>query len=220
MSNAPPQPRVYETHVTVSCPDSAAYARLESWAARAGLKVTHIVLARGRTVSQPMLTLRDAVSYEDARAGARALLARLAADGFVPVRVKVESAPWAPEVPRRPTDADGYFEHHVKLLLDAEFDRGALTSVAVAHGAHLSWNARRPRDGGRHERFVTQRCHAVDAGRAERALDALLDALAGHEVMSVEREFVLYDSDLSLDDGWIGEGVGACATARVTESVR
>ncbi|MCB5164844.1 hypothetical protein LG634_08365 [Streptomyces bambusae] len=188
----------YETHVTVRCA-GAELGRLERWAAARGLKVTHIVLARGRMTSQPMLTLRD-------RDGHRALVAALRADGFDPVRVKVETVPWT-TVPAG--TGGGYFEHHLKLLLEPGHDRPALESLAVRHGAHVSWNARRVLAGGRHERFVTQRCPgrsgAVPAGAACDALAAELRA-AGYEIRSEEREYVLYDSDLSVDDGWIEEG--------------
>ncbi|MBT2610019.1 hypothetical protein J7I97_17495 [Streptomyces sp. ISL-87] len=54
----------YETHITVRCPDAETLAHLEVWSARRKLKVTHIVLARGRMVSQPMLTLRDRTGHE------------------------------------------------------------------------------------------------------------------------------------------------------------
>ncbi|MBC9716119.1 hypothetical protein H9Y04_26635 [Streptomyces sp. TRM66268-LWL] len=199
----PPTAR-YEAHVTVRCEDAEAVALFGKWAAREGLKTTHIVLARGRMRSQPMLTLRETGSFAAQLASARAVAGRLRAAGFDPVRIKVESTPWAPEVPARPTGRE-HFEHHVKLLLDEDFDRAALTAVAVAHGAHLSWNARRVRDGGRHERFVTQRCFGVPAAEAGRALERLLVDLAGYEVLGMEREFVLFDSDLSVDDGWIGE---------------
>ncbi|MCJ0870671.1 hypothetical protein [Streptomyces sp. AP-93] len=140
---------VYETHVTVHCPHPAELARLESWAAERELKVTHIVLARGRTASQPMLTLPD-------RDGHEALVPRLRAAGFDPVRVKVETVP-----------------------------------------------------GARQERFVTQRWRGT-AAEAGAACDALVAALAGagYDIRSQEREFVLYDSDLSVDDGWIEEGDG------------
>lgn len=40
-------------------------------------------------------------------------------------------------------DRDGHFEHHLKLRLPAGYDRAALESLAVPHGAHVSWNARR-----------------------------------------------------------------------------
>jgi hypothetical protein len=194
---------LYETHLTVRCDSAAESKRLRDWAAAAGLKLTEIELARGRMRSQPMLTLRDAESYAAARAEAEGVAARLRADGFVPVRVKTESAPWAPEVPGEPCAGERYFEHHVKLRLAADTGLDALAARVVPHGAHLSWNARRVVGGGRHERFVTQRCRGVDAEGAGRALDALLAELAGLDVVDVEREFVLYDSDLSVDDGWI-----------------
>ncbi|MGW2283984.1 hypothetical protein [Streptomyces phaeochromogenes] len=214
----------YETHVTVRCDSAAESERLRCWAAGAGLKLTHIVLARGRMPSQPMVTLTGSPSYAAESARAREVAARLRADGFVPVRVKIESSPWAPEVPREPCGTGGderYFEHHVKLLLDADTGLDALAARVVPHGAHLSWNARRVRDseidstgdtggtGGRHERFVTQRCRGVDAEGAGRLLELLLAELYGFEVADVEREFVLHDSDLSVDDGWIEEEAGA-----------
>ncbi len=190
----------YETHVTVRCPDPEELARLEAWARGRGLKVTHILLARGRMVSQPMLTLRD-------RTGHEALVPRLRTAGFDPVRVKVETVPWTTD---RPGPGGGYFEHHLKLLLPAGFDRCALEALVTPHGAHLSWNARRCLPEGRHERFVTQRWRGTAAG-AGAACDALAAALgsAGYEIRSEEREFVLYDSNLSVDDGWIDEGATA-----------
>ncbi|MFE5599620.1 hypothetical protein ACFQ8O_10570 [Streptomyces coelicoflavus] len=197
----------YETHVTVRCPEPGEAERLGRWAAAAGLKLTHIVLARGRMRHQPMLTLRGSRTYAQESARAERTVERLRADGFRPVRVKIESSPWAAEVPREPCSDGRYFEHHVKLLLEAGTDTAALAERVVPHGAHLSWNARRVREDATHERFVTQRCHGVDAEGAGRALDGLLlDALAPLRVLEVEREFVLYDSDVSVDEGWLDEG--------------
>lgn len=191
---------VYETHVTVRCPGPAELARLEAWSLERELKVTHIVLARGRMASQPMLTLPDRDGHEH-------LVPALRAAGFDPVRVKVETVPWTTD---RPGPGGGYFEHHLKLIIPADFDRGALESLVTPHGAHVSWNARRVLPGSRHERFVTQRCRGT-AEAAGRACDALVAALAGsgYEILSEEREFVLYDSDLTVDDGWIEEGASA-----------
>ncbi|MBM9621720.1 hypothetical protein ACFQ60_18305 [Streptomyces zhihengii] len=197
----------YETHVTVRCDGEHGRGRLDAWARTAGLKVTHIVLARGRMVSQPMLTLRGGDGLAAQQAAAHGLVTRLREAGFAPVRVKTETTPWAAEVATAP---DGYFEHHLKLLLDEDFDRAALTAIAVRHGAHLSWNARRVTGAGRHERFVTQRCRGVSARTAGLRCDELAAELtaAGHRIVSQEREFVLHDSDLSVDDGWIEEVPG------------
>ncbi|WP_234392952.1 hypothetical protein [Streptomyces pactum] len=43
----------YEAHVTVRCPEPGEAERLGRWAAAAGLRLTHIVLARGRMRHQP-----------------------------------------------------------------------------------------------------------------------------------------------------------------------
>ncbi|WP_433450145.1 hypothetical protein ACQPXS_17050 [Streptomyces sp. CA-142005] len=198
---------LYESHVTVRCADPAETERLRGWADAAGLKLTHIVLARGRMREQPMLTLAGSASYTEQSARADRTVAALRSAGFTPVRVKTESVPWAPEVPDGPCGGAHYFEHHVKLLLDAGTDLAALAARVVPHGAHLSWNARRVREGGRHERFVTQRCRGVRDAEAEEALRRLLAELDGLDVLGVEREFVLYDSDESVDDGWIEEPV-------------
>ncbi|MEH0578941.1 MULTISPECIES: hypothetical protein [Streptomyces] len=206
--DAPVSASLYETHVTVRCPGPTESRRLRRWAAAAGLKLTHIVLARGRMREQPMLTLSGSRTYAEESARARGVVARLVADGFHPVRVKIESTPWAPEVPREPCGGGQYFEHHLKLLLDADADLTSLAARVVPYGAHLSWNARRVAGGGRHERFVTQRCHGVDAEGARRALEELLTELRVFDVLDAEREFVLHDSDLSVDDGWIEETVG------------
>ncbi|MGW6395280.1 hypothetical protein ACWFR1_33365 [Streptomyces sp. NPDC055103] len=191
---------VYETHVTVRCRTEGERARLDIWAADRGLKVTTIVLARGRTPVQPMLTLPD-------RTGHPAVVAGLREAGFEPVRVKVETVPWSTE-PVGP--GGGYYEHHLKLALPAGYDRAALEGLVMPHGAHVSWNARRslPGPDGRHERFVTQR-HPGPADAAGSACGVLVTALvaAGHELVSEEREFVLSDSDLSWDEGWLEEAV-------------
>ncbi|MET7421986.1 hypothetical protein [Dactylosporangium sp. NPDC005555] len=180
----------FETHLTVVYDD-----RLADWAAGNGLKYTRIELDRGAAADQPMLTGRGRGDLTGQRAAAGALVDRLRADGFVVRRVKIEAAPWHPPV------AGGYFEHHVKLVLTgAQVD--AVRGTAQAHGAHLSRNARRVRDDGRHERFVTQRCYDVDRRQARERLDALLAGLALTPV-EVEEEYVLVDDNPDLDAGWI-----------------
>ncbi|GAB2725478.1 hypothetical protein [Kitasatospora kifunensis] len=99
---------------------------------------------------------------------------------------------------------DYYFEHHLKVLL-APGERAVLVRAVAGHTAHVSWNARRTDPTGRRQQFVTQRCHGVGRHTAERRLAALTETLvaAGHPPIAVEREFVVYDSNLAVDDGWI-----------------
>ena len=191
----------FEYHITVSGDDAAA-AGLAAWAGERGVKFTHIVLARGETVSQPMLTVRGDGTADEVLAEASAMAVELSAAGFEVARVKLESSPFVAEVP---TADDLYFEHHVKLLLSSGVDEVALADLVTPFGAHLSRNARRVREDGLVERFVTQRCYRVGGDVAVAALDRLVEALrgAGYEIVGVEREYVVYDSRPSVDVGWI-----------------
>lgn len=204
-----------ETHITVACPAAGTgIGQLADWAAYRGLSFAHIVLARGRTRSQPMLNLRGEGSATEHVENATGVAAELAADGYRAVRIKTEAVPWAAGVPQDDIAAaalepDLYFEHHVKLLLPTRHDRLLLERLARPHIAHVSWNARRVREDGLEERFITQRCRGVGRGTAEGRLTALLHDLnaADSHVLEVEREFVLHDTNLSLDDGWISQEV-------------
>lgn len=202
----------FEAHLTVRCEGAAGLARLDAWSERAGLKVTHIVLARGRTPSQPMLTVRGRGRIDEQLAESRRVADALTADGFAVRRVKLEVSPWAQGVPvaddahaRRLADAGLYFEHHVCLLLPPGSDLEALARRVEPHRAHLSWNARKLGADGLERRFVTQRCHRVGRETAGVRLGLLLASLrrAGHRWAGVEREFVVHDSDAGVDAGWI-----------------
>ena len=199
----------FETHVTVRC-DRADVDHLERWAASAELKLTVIVLGRGRVPVQPMITLCGSGTLGAHYTATEVVVGHLETAGFEVARVKIEASPWTRGVPGDDEDAlrlgaGCYFEHHVKLLLDAGCDVATLTRLVVPHGAHVSWNARRVLDAGRHERFVTQRCHKVGLAAAGKSLEKLCTMLyeCGYEIVSVEREFVVFDSDASLDAGWI-----------------
>ncbi|WP_242705364.1 MULTISPECIES: hypothetical protein [Streptomyces] len=202
----------FEAHITVRADDPADVAALEAHAGARGVKFTHIVLERGRTPSQPMLTLRGHGALEEVRGTVEEAARALREDGFDVVRTKIEATPWAEGVPGTDEEAVAlggryYFEHHVKLLLAPGADTAALADVASRRAAHLSRNARRVRADGRAERFVTQRCRLVGGRTAQERLEALVTALRTRcdEIVSVEREFVVHDSDESLDAGWIDE---------------
>ncbi len=199
----------FETHVTARADGPAGVEALRAWAARRGLKFHHIVLDRGRTPSQPMVTRQGSGTLSGQLAAAEGLTRDLAEAGFAVRRVKVEAAPGNRDVPA--TDAEAsrhagrYFEHHVKLALPADADFAELTRLAELHDARLSRNARRHRGDGTAERFVTQRCHGVGLATARRAFDALRNSLAaaGYVAAKVEQEYVVWDSHLADDAGWL-----------------
>ena len=205
---------MFETHLTVSLPGRLGEGDegLARWAERHGMKYARILLDRGTTAQQPMLTYHGSGKLSPQLVLARRRVGDLHGDGFDVVRVKVEAAPWNEDVPQSAAEAaalmpECYFEHHVKLALadDAEVD--AVRWIGSRHAGHVSRNARRGPREGRHERFVTQRCRLIGRPEAHRRLEALLGALAraGHQVIEVEEEFVVHDDRPGLDSGWIDE---------------
>ncbi|MFI5753805.1 hypothetical protein [Streptomyces sp. NPDC051569] len=196
----------FETHLTVRADPPHAVAALAAWAAAHGLRLTPVVLDRGRTPSQPVLTLLGRGTLAEQRHAADRCAERLATAGFAVLRTKVAAAPWNDGVPE--TDAEAttlpapcHFEHRVKLWLPIPYDTKRLAAVAEQHAAQVSRNARRVLPGGAQERVVTQRARGVGRPAARARLDALLDGLiaAGYRPADVEEGFVLHDDNPGVE---------------------
>jgi hypothetical protein len=196
----------FEIHLTAWDHDRD---RLAAFAEEHGLGYVYIELDRGVSVFQPMLTLTRSGPLGEIRALAEGWARRMRDVSLHPVRVKIEAAPWNTGVPLTDADANQgrYFEHHVKLRLptDALALLLQITDLVEPHGARLSRNARRRDADGAHQRFVNQRCHGAGVLTAKRRLDDLVAVLraAGHEIVSVEQEYVVDDTNLELDRGWL-----------------
>ncbi|RLK09765.1 nucleotidyltransferase AbiEii toxin of type IV toxin-antitoxin system [Micromonospora sp. M71_S20] len=199
----------FEIHITAHAHQAE---KLSAFAARHGLRFVHIVLDRGAYVSQPMLTLTGRGTLAEQHATAQHWQRELREAGVYPCRSKIEAAPWCVWIPQSDEQAAAepvgrYFEHHVKLLLPATAvaDLVALTDLVAPHGARLSRNARRELTDGAQERFVNQRCHGVGLTTARQRLDELVETLraADHEPVAMEQEYVVFDSDLHHDQGWL-----------------
>jgi hypothetical protein len=200
----------FETHITVGLDNDDQIESLNRWGTARSLKCLHIVLERGATASQPMLTRHGRGRLTDELKKAAALAESLRAAGFPVLRIKIEAAAANPGA--RQFDAiafsqppDRYFEHHIKLMIDPRADLSALAKIAEQHNAHLSRNALSAQSNGYQERFITQRCLSVGRNEARQQLQALLDAIGsqGYPVLKAEEELVVYDSNLALDTGWI-----------------
>jgi hypothetical protein len=198
----------FETHITVHLQGNRSVAELREWGAKRQLKCIHIELARGKVASQPMLSRRGNSTLSSELALAIDLAEDLTSDGFIVARIKIEASPSNAEIPRSKEEsaaAGGYFEHHVKVLFESESSLEELVQLVEPHTAHLSNNALAVRPDGRQERFVTQRVKGVGRPEAAVRLARLLDVLKGRnlQILDVEEEFVVYDSNLNLDAGWI-----------------
>ena len=91
------------------------------------------------------------------------------------------------------------------MELGADLTRLAKTTAGL--GARLSRNAFRAHIDGGEERFVTQRCYGVTLPEASARLTRLLEVVGdeGFAILDVEEEYVVWDSGVSLDAGWLDE---------------
>jgi hypothetical protein len=200
-----------EIHFTLSLPEACNLADLQSWGTDHGFKLLHIVLERGVNPSQVMLTQQQTGGLTSVLTHARAIASQVSqTTHYAVTRIKIEASAEHPDVPQSATEAqacgsDRYFEHHLKLLLPPDTDLTRLKQVAVAQGAHLSRNALSLRANGDRDQFVTQRCFGLGRSQAQEQLKQLRTAIAaqGYPILDVEAEFVIYDSNLVLDAGWL-----------------
>lgn len=205
----------FEVHLTVAIAQDAHIERLSNWAAANGAKVSHIVLDRGDHSSQPMVTLWFTGTLEDALAAMHSASYGLKSNGFEVSREKVEVGWESYLVPQSQSDLDrlganAHFEFHIKLRLRTK-DLADLARKLEGTEARLSRNARRIHADEFQERFVTQRSYGVAKPVASNELDRLVAYLASTDwqLLEIEREFVVFDSNLSLDRGWICTPQGA-----------
>jgi hypothetical protein len=199
----------FEVHLTVAAVGTVDAFR--DWCEVQRCKCARIVLARGLQVVQPMATWRcDETVLPAVLAEATERAQDLERAGFAVVRVKIEADPSNDDVPTIDDDAllqpcCNYFEHHVKLLRQVTAGRELLLRVCLDHTAHLSSNAWREPADGFEERFVTLRSYRTGRSASQQQLRCLVAALeeAGEQIIDVESEYTVHDSNLALDAGWL-----------------
>jgi hypothetical protein len=200
----------FESHVTTEAADAASRQRFRDVCRRLGIKCVLIELPDGTTPSQPMTACYHHGAIGEVLAEVAAICHGLRAADFPITRVKLEAVATNEGIPDSDEEAahrpaGDYFEFHVKLLLSADADLGALASCCGRHSARLSRNALKTEQDGRAERFVTLRLYGVGRRTAfarQGALERDLVA-AGFAVVNRQREYTIFDSAESLDAGWI-----------------
>lgn len=152
-----------------------------------------------------------------AREAVRADAAVLRKAGFEVIREKVEAVAVNPGVPQiteqaRSSPAERYFEFH--LLIEghegplSEADAAAVQGVSKRASSRLSqpvpasYNALQPG-----QRFLNLRAPRgvglTDAMRSVRALQREIESVRNLSVKKVVAEYVCFDSNRAVDDGWL-----------------
>lgn len=199
----------FEIHLTVPLETPSEMTRLKQWSEEHPVKFLHIILDSGSSRSQPMLTHHVEGDFPFALNMANHFCHQLKSDHFFVNRIKIEVTPENDDVPQSSVEAlqhpdDRYFEHHIKVLLNAEMDLRSLRTIVELHSAHLSYNALKIFPDQHQERFITQRCRRMGRDEADQRLQWLVQAIEklDYPILKVEREFVVYDNNLALDQDW------------------
>jgi hypothetical protein len=200
----------FESHVTVRAESPERVKRFRDLCRANNLKCILIELAQGLYHSQPMTTTHHQGSLENAIAEARAIAQYLGSNGFEVTRVKVEADPTTSGVPRTEEEASrlaaaNYFEFHLLVTLARPSELPALSVLCAEYNAHLSMNTFKQSAVEETERFVTMRLKGMGGVRASKLFDNLAGAIerAGYRTSRRVQEYVVYDTNLTLDDGWM-----------------
>lgn len=156
-------------------------------------------------------------TLDEARREAHLDAEHLVREGFTVIREKIEAvAEKHPLVPRTPADVaasptDRYFEFHV--LIDgkghalSEEDMVSLRGLSREFSARLSapvplsYNVLKPA-----QRFLNLRARGVTFDEALAPVIALQDRLAAGDQLEVKKlicEFICFDTNRAVDDGWV-----------------
>jgi len=147
---------------------------------------------------------------------------RIGREGFHVTRLKVElqlsSDTHVPTDSIMPPNSDAvaqrflcnYYEFHIKVRLLAsqgiDAQRRLLQEVGQRHHAHVSRNAfKKESSTGDEVRFLTLRMYGIARDKSFELFNQCVEDVrkAGLDIASMQREYSVYDSNVSMDAGWM-----------------
>jgi hypothetical protein len=190
----------YEIHVTVRSPDITEFRR---YCGAHGIKpiVLDLQDREGTTVITDVMTSSKATGgCLTAWVEKQAIAVRLIEAGFNVVRIKVETVPWNP-VPGK------YFEAHVAVRVRDDQIEDLRESAHFAK-FHMSQNVFKRDGSGTSVYLLTRREYGTHHQQFENEIDASVAFLRldGFDVLKIEKELCVYDSNTDHDTAWIGVG--------------
>eukprot|EP00760_Papus_ankaliazontas_P023071 PhM_4_TR19141/c0_g1_i1/m.35633 len=213
---------LYEMHITVRANTSEEEDAFRTLCNETlGAKCVNIQLPAGADhVRQPMISYFHNGALIDALVRMYQHYGHsIASNGFEVTRLKIElQASRDAEVvagsyvpPHSEKEAQlfmcNYFEFHIKIKIPAEkiaAHQDAMRELGKKHNAHVSRNAFKKE----HDYvlwFMTQRMYGIGRDEAFGLFEACVADVKAHglNIMSMQRELAVYDSNVGLDKGWI-----------------
>lgn len=192
---------IFEIHVTVKAGGAEESDFIEACRAH-GFEPVLIELPYGQNPKQYMTSSWVTGTEDDAKRRAEAVQKIMRSEGFQVLRTKIEAGASNYGVPlfKAPSNSSQYFEFHLKVVVEAK-EEEKLQCVLKPHKAHLSRSSLKNETG---RKFVTLRLYGVGRKQSFAQLASLdRDVSQYFTVISVEKEFCIFDSNERLDRGWI-----------------
>ena len=200
----------FEYHITVRINDRSDINKFVKLCKGIGLKPIFIELPYGEEVKQLMTSKYITGTYPDVLLPVHAIAHKVASSGFQILRIKIEALAANKGVPRNESDiafepGHRYFEFHFKIMLNDESEKERLTQIGQKYNAHTSRNAFKQFGNGKFSNFLTMRTFGKGRDEALKMFGCLKAELLrnGFEIIGHEQEYVVYDSNLDLDKGWV-----------------
>jgi hypothetical protein len=129
---------------------------------------------------------------------------------FIPIRLKIEASLNNYTVPILKEDIkniDDYFEFHFKVLINNPLELDKLKISCKENQLYISSNAFKSLDNNKHERFITLRVFNTIKSKALEKYNDTFKILKREDfkILNVEKEYVVYDTNINLDNRWILE---------------
>ncbi|MEO1376111.1 MAG: hypothetical protein AAFW70_17720 [Cyanobacteria bacterium J06635_10] len=200
----------FEAHITIKADNLAVREKFNLLCQSLNLKCVVIELPKGLTCCQPMTASYHYGGFKDVLKEINAIAKIISKRDFEITRIKIEAMVSNRDIPISDIEAQkllksNYFEFHIKVILSEDENLEVLRKYCLEHDAHLSANAFKKLVDGKQQRFITMRVYGVGYKSAQKRFDNLLTLLKakGFQLSQQQREYTVYDSNLSLDAGWI-----------------
>lgn len=190
----------FEFHLTVTVDNPSRL--MEFVETCKSLNVKALFVGLNQTATDVMTSSRMIATYEEAKQYVKDLKDKLTRASFAVIREKIETVPWYLSSNALPEGT--YYECHIQVPVTPVTDYTLLHTICKRHDGHVSRNLFKG-DTENGIQMITVRGHK-NKPEFEKATDTLYQELRqafGLEV-SMEKEYVIFDSNISHDAAWLG----------------
>jgi len=190
-----------ELHITINKLGNNEIESFEEFCHSINAKPIIILLSTGENAQQPMISkMITCCNKHELEKEVESIKRQFKSNRYEITRIKMEVAPWDSKEAKKlfVVDSDNYYEWHGKIRIDSEKYAASLIHNL---GGHISRNVLK---SDPNSKFITIRDYGTEED-INYKIDRLKNGLNQNnvEIIKEELEYCIFDSNVSLDKGWI-----------------